>query len=221
MAVADHRADWRVLLLGDWHPWLRDPVDLLRLLFICGMIVFAALGRSSAIGLAVASVVLVIARIVKLPRPYDLALVLAMVLISYGTAFDLYARVPHYDKIVHGIWPFLWAPVIYIVLVRLQVLPELREAREHHHRIGIFLVTLALGLAIGAEYEIIEWAIDTLFGWHLVHGERDTVTDLMADTVGSAAGGIFLVVWSVVGWGTVRRLPARQLERRPRPRSAR
>jgi hypothetical protein len=204
--------DWREALLGDWHPLVRDPVDVLKLLFVAGTIAFAAMGRSTAIGLAAASAVLVVAHFVNLPRPYDLALVGAMALIAYGTAFDLYQRIPHYDKAVHGLSPFLWAPVVYILLVRLDVLPELSDPHERHHRIGIFLVTFALGLAIGALYEIAEWTMDALLGSRLVHGEQDTVTDLIADGIGSATGGALLVVWSVFGWGTVRRLPGDRLD---------
>ena len=34
----------RRLLLGDWGPWIRDPIDLLRLSFLVGIVVFAVVG---------------------------------------------------------------------------------------------------------------------------------------------------------------------------------
>ena len=106
----------RRLLLGDWNRWIRDPIDVGRLIFAGGTLAFAAMGRSTAIGLAVASGVLLLARYVNLPRPYDLSLLLAMTLIAWGTALNLYGDWKHYDKLVHGISPALWSPVIYIVL---------------------------------------------------------------------------------------------------------
>jgi hypothetical protein len=200
--------DTRRLLLGDWNRFVRDPIDVLRIAFIGGTVVYWALGRSTAIGLTAASIVLVIARVVDLPRPYDLMLLGAMVLIAGGTAFDLYGRIGWYDKLVHGLSPFMWAPALYIVCVRLEVLPNLGQSRAAHHLIGMFLVTLALGAAVGAGYEICEWALDGFFPhWHLVKGERDTATDLIADFIGAALGGLSLVVWSLWGWGTVRRRP--------------
>jgi hypothetical protein len=196
------------LLLGDWNRWIRDPIDLLRLCFIGTTIALALLGRSTAVGLGAASLVLVIARFTNLPRPFDLALVGAMALIGFGTAFDLYGRITHYDKFVHGLSPMMWAPVLYIVCVRLEVLPDLGKSRATHHLVGMFLVTLALGVAVGAGYEICEWSLDSFFPhWHLVKGERDTATDLIADFVGAGLGGIALVIWNLWGWGTLRRVP--------------
>jgi hypothetical protein len=204
--------DLRRAVYGDWSRWIRDPIDVLKLVFVGGTIAFALLGRSTAVGLVAASTVLVIARFVDLPRPYDLALVVAMTMISWGTAFDLYGRIPHYDKFVHGLSPFLWSPVLYIVLVRLEVLPDLGHSKEAHHLFGMFLVTLALGLAVGAGYEIAEWTLDLVFPhWHLVKGETDTATDLIADAAGAAAGGLTLVAWDTWGWGTVRRRPRSQV----------
>lgn len=196
------------LIWGDWNPWIRDPIDVLRLCFIGATIAYAALGRSTAIGLTAASLVLILARLIKLPRLYDLMLMLGMVLIAFGTALDLYGRWNHYDKLVHGLSPLMWSPALYILLVRLEVLPDLGKSRAAHHLFGMFLVTLALGAAVGAGYEICEWTLDGFFpGWHLVKGETDTATDLIADFGGAALGGLSLVAWNVWGWGTVRRIP--------------
>lgn len=200
--------DERRLLLGDWGRWIRDPIDLLRLCFIAGALVYVVLGRSTAIELVAASIVLVIARFLNLPRPYDLTLMLALVLIAFGSALDLYSRITYYDKVVHGVSPALWAPVLYILCVRLEVLPDLGHSRTAHTFIGIFLVTLALGAAVGAAYEICEWTLDGIFPhWHLVKSERDTATDLIADFVGATLGGLSLVCWNMWGSGTVRRVP--------------
>lgn len=203
--------DGERLLLGDWSRWIRDPIDVLKLCFIGGTIAYGAMGRSTAVGLSAASIVLIIAHFAKLPRLYDLMLMLAMVLIAFGTALNLYGRIHHYDKFVHGLSPLMWSPVLYIVLVRLEILPDLGKSRAAHHLFGMFLVTLALGAAVGAGYEICEWSVDKIFGWHLVKGERDTVTDLMADFVGAALGGLSLVAWNVWGWGTVRRIPGERV----------
>src|SRR5947209_1906066 len=153
----------RRLLLGDWNRWVRDPIDVLRICFIAATIAYWALGRSTAVGLTAASIVLVIARIINLPRLYDLMLLLAMVLIAFGTALNLYGRISHYDKVVHGLSPLMWAPALYIVCVRLEILPDLGKSRAAHHLVGIFLVTLSFGVAVGAGYEVVEWTLDGIF----------------------------------------------------------
>jgi hypothetical protein len=49
------------------------------------------------------------------------------------------------------------------VCVRLEVLRDLGRSRATHHLVGMFLVTFALGAAVGAGYEICEWALGGLF----------------------------------------------------------
>lgn len=202
------------LLLGDWNRVIRDPVDVLRLAFVVGTVVFAAMGRSTAIGLAFASAFLILAHVAGLPRPFDYGLVVAMGLIAWGTALNLYGSWAYYDKLVHGAGTIFWAPVLYIALARIEALPAIDEMERGHRWLGLFVVTLALGMAVGAGYEIVEWTSDHLAGTHFVKGETDTATDLIADSAGAALGGLGIVLWSVVGWGTTRRLPGATARRR-------
>jgi hypothetical protein len=62
-------------------------------------------------------------------------------------------------------------------------------------------------LLVGGVWEIFEWGSDELFGSNLSMGNDDTVGDLIADTLGSIAGGLLLVAWTKYGWGSVRRVP--------------
>jgi hypothetical protein len=205
---------WSKLLLGDWTRWIRDPLDVIRLTFLTGAVVLAVIGRSTAISLSIAAMVVIVTRFVNLPRVYDLAVLVGTGLIAWGTAFNLYGRFHHYDKVVHFLAPGCYAPVLYIIGIRLSMLPDLKDSRERHLRIGIFFVTLALGMAISAGYEICEFAIDRFLGGHLKIGEADTAGDLLAGTIGSAIGGALLVLWSVSGFETVRRLPPTAARRR-------
>jgi uncharacterized membrane protein YjdF len=86
---------------------------------------------------------------------------------------------------------------------------DLRDVRKPHARTGVFIVALALGMAIGAGYEIVEWTLDATLDTGLQQSKQDTGVDLVADTAGAAAAGALLVVWSRFGWGTIRRTPAR------------
>ena len=200
--------DRRRLLYGDWSWLVRDGLDVLRLAFFAGTVVFAVQGRSTAVALTAASAVLLIGRIIDLPRWFDFGLTVAMTLIAYGTALSLYGGWFYYDKIVHGLSPVGYVPVLYIVLVRLGVVPDPgRAIREHRAaRIsGIFIVTLAVGIAVGGIYESIEWFEDKFLGGHFVGGLWDTETDLLCDEGGSLVGAFFLTLWALRGW-TSRRI---------------
>jgi hypothetical protein len=77
----------RRLLLGDVHPWLRDPIDLLRYLLVVGAVVFAAAGDGrGAVLLGLAGAAAWLVRLPLLPRVYDLGVVLAVTLQAWGEA---------------------------------------------------------------------------------------------------------------------------------------
>jgi uncharacterized membrane protein HdeD (DUF308 family) len=207
---AQPQAEWdrRRLLYGDWTWLVRDGLDVLRFAFIAGTIVFAVEGRSTAVALTAGSAVLLLARVIDMPRWFDFGLIVAMTLIAYGTALSLYGGWFYYDKIVHGLSPIGYVPVLYIVLVRLGVVPDpgqaIRERRVARIS-GIFIVTLAVGIAVGGVYESIEWFEDKFLGGHFVGGLWDTETDLLCDEGGSLVGATFLTVWALRGW-TSRRI---------------
>src|SRR5262249_13847446 len=125
--------NWNRIVYGDWTWFVRDSLDVLRLAFVGGAIVFAVQGRSDTVALVAASTVLLIARVINLPRWFDFGLTVAMTLIAWGTALSLYGHWFYYDKVVHSLSPVAYAPVLYIVLVRLGVVPDpgvaIRERR--------------------------------------------------------------------------------------------
>ena len=80
--------------------------------------------------------------------------------------------------------------------MRLGVVPDPGEAIRERRvaRIsGIFIVTLAVGMAVGAGYENVEWIEDKfgILGGHFVKGLWDTETDLLCDD-GRLAGRRYL-----------------------------
>lgn len=197
----------RELLLGDWSGWLRDPIDLLRLSYVVGVPVVWLARGDFPLNLAVSAVAVVAVRFLLLPRVYDLAFCLALGLTGWGDALGLYERIGFYDVVVHTLASFFLAPVFYILLARAEVLPDLKDVKTAHHYVGVFVVTVALGLAIGAVWEMAEFTSDHFLGTNLARSERDTATDLMVDGISALGGGALLVVWARYGWGSVRRVP--------------
>src|SRR5919109_1726599 len=197
----------RTLVLGDWSGPVRDPIDLLRIGYVVGIPVVATLRHDFPLNLTVSAASVIAARFLLLPRLYDLAFCLGFGLTGWGDALGLYEKIGFYDLIVHSLASFFFAPVLYILLARAEVLADLRQVTTPHHYVGIFVVTLALGLAVGAVWEMAEYTSDHFFGTDLAKSERDTATDLMVDGLGALAGGALLVVWARYGWGSVRRVP--------------
>ena len=198
----------RRVVLGDWKGPVRDPLGLLRLVFLAGIVLFIVMGDAKGVGnLVVASVAVLLARAAQLPRLYDLAVIVAMAFTGWGEALGLYDAISWYDNVVHFVVPLLTSQVLYLCLARLEVLPDLREETLPRHHLGIFVVTFALGVAVGGLWEIFEYASDSLFGSELQLGNADTVGDLIADSLGSLCGALLLVAWTRFGWGSVKRVP--------------
>jgi hypothetical protein len=198
----------RGLVMGDWSRWIRDPIDVLRLLLLVGAAAFAIAGDpDGALLLGGAGAVAWLVRPVLLPRVYDLALVLALTLQAWGEALGLYDSVTWFDNVVHFTLPFFAAPTLYIVLARLDVVPDPRDDTTGRHYAGIGIIAFALGVALGGLWEIVEWSSDNTVGSSLQLGNDDTIGDLIADSLGALCGAALLVCWARWGWGSVRRIP--------------
>ena len=187
---------------------LRDPLDWLRLAFVAGLVVTALTGTAEAVAnMAVATVVVVLARPARLPVPYDLAVLVAMAFTGFGEALGLYDSVSWYDNVVHFVVPMLSSQVLYLCLARLEFVPHPRSDVVRRDELGMFVVCFALGAAVGAVWEIWEFFSDGVLGSQLQTGNDDTVGDLIADTLGSLTGAGLLVAWSELGPGTIERAP--------------
>jgi hypothetical protein len=198
----------RTVLLGDWNRWIRDPIDLVRVLLLAAAAGFLLGGDTSgATLLAGAGALAWLVRPLQLPRVYDACLIGALTLQAGGEALGAYDAIPWFDVVAHFSLPFFLAPTLYIALARADVVPDPKDETELRHYVGIFVVTFALGVALGGVWEIWEWVSDHTLGSSLQLGLDDTVGDLVADTSGSLCGAVLLVCWARYGWGSVRRIP--------------
>jgi uncharacterized membrane protein YjdF len=204
---------WQKIFLGDWSQLVRDPLDVARIVFIAATIVWGLSGGPVTVVVA-ASVVLLLARIVSLPRFYDFSLIVVMILLAWGEVLGVYDSLSFYDNIVHFSVPLLVTGMIYLLMVRLGVLPELSDLKQVHQKFGFFLTVLMMGMAIGAGWEIVEWTLDSTTGSHLVISTTDTATDLIWDTMGATGSAIILVLWSL-GGHSLKRRPGAALANKP------
>jgi hypothetical protein len=209
--VAGVKRGWELVFLRDWHPVLRDPLDLVRLSFVVGAVVFAILGDwDAAVRLFLPGVAVCAVRAIDVPRPVDWVFCAAMVFQGWGNALHLFSRFWWYDNSVHITLPMSLAPILYIGFARLDVVPDPSErVKTNMELFGMALITMCLGVTAASFYEIYEWVVDHWFGQHLFIGETDTVTDLADGFLGAAIGGLFLALWAVTEY-TSRREPWRR-----------
>ena len=202
------------LLYGDWGPVIRDPLDLIRLaLVVAAAVTLLRRGiDGGSVTLAVCAAAGVAVRPLLLPRLYDLMVLLALAVQGITEASGAYDSVAWIDRVVHFVVPLLGSGVLYVALARLDVLPDPRDDTGPRHLLGIAIVTFALGAALGAVWELVEWFSDGVFGSALQESNDDTVGDLAMDSLGALGGALMLLAWTLVGWGSVRRVPGTHRE---------
>src|SRR6188472_2053262 len=200
-----------LVFLRDWHPVLRDPLDLFRLSFPIGALIYALMGNwDAAVRLAAPGVAVFLVRAIDVPRPIDWVFSIAMFFQGWGNALHLFSEFWWYDNLVHITLPMSLAPILYICFARLDVVPDPSE-RVHSNAalLGMALITACLGVTAASFYEIYEWVVDNWFGQNLFIGETDTITDLADGFLGAGIGGLFLAAWAATRY-TSRREPWRR-----------
>jgi hypothetical protein len=198
------------IFVGDWHPYLRDPLDIFRLTFPVGAIVFLIQGDGDAfVRLLLPGILVLVIRALDLPRPIDWVFCIAMFFQGWGNALHLFSEFWWYDNTVHITLPMSLAPILYIGFSRIDVVPDPAErVGGRIEALGMALIAGCIGVTCASGYEIYEWVVDNWFGQHLFIGETDTITDLADGFLGAAIGGLFLAAWAEFRY-TSRRFPRR------------
>ena len=136
-------------------------------------------------------------RFVGVPPPWQLGFSLALAVEAVGSA-AAFNTIGGWDTVAHLVLPFLSGPFLYGALERVGLRTDAGVAGT---TIAAGLVTFTGVLAIGALWELIEWAADTWFATQFAKSYSDTVTDLLHDGIAAVASGLVvahrsrLVTW--------------------------
>lgn len=108
-----------------------------------------------------------------------------------GTANHFYARFWWWDKMLHGFSGIIFANLGYLFAVFLQ--SSEKKISSGLNRILVALFSFCFSIASGAVWEIYEFSMDQIFGTlYQGIGINDTMTDIIADTLGALLFAIFL-----------------------------
>jgi len=196
------------VLVTDWTPLVRDLADVARLSLLGGTLLAAAAGDwEHSARFAVSFVVAVAVRRIDPPRLFDLAFMAAMTFQAWGHALGGSAT-PGYRTITHAVVSLTLAPMLYLLVVRLRVLPELEDETRLHQRAAIAIVGFALGFCAGVLFELYLYLVDHAFGTQLGPPYSALIGRLAVDAGGALGGAALLVAWDSFGWGSRRRLAA-------------
>jgi hypothetical protein len=172
-------------------------LEVLRLAFVVWACVELARGRTGdAVALLITFVVLHVPLALRLPYVFDVAFLVVWTLQELGQVAGFWTRFPWWDTLVHGAMPAVLAPTAFVLLVRLDVLPNLYERPGPRATIGAVMVVFLIAAGFGSVYEIYEWFSDLHFGTHYQPDNFDTMTDITMNDIGGLVGGIGLAFWA-------------------------
>ena len=169
---------------------LTHLADVVRIGIVFGSAAFLAADDGSAALKALLVMPAALApRLVRVHPVLDLVFVLALAAESIGRDVVGYYRG---DAVSHIVLPLLSGLVLCAGLVRIGVLTPRPAARP---LLGVAIVTAAAVLALGALWELVEWAVDVAFGTDYSQGYRDTIGDLLNDAIAAAGSGLLVALW--------------------------
>lgn len=175
--------------------------DLVRVSLVAGAIVAVAIGQpTQAFRFVVVLLVTLGARWLRVPRPFALALTVALAVETWGRLFGVYQAWDPFDEVIHLVVMGCVAPLVYLLLARMDLVPQLRELDGLSQRVALPMLAGMIGLAIGAIWEVYEWFVVTYLDADVITAYGDAMTDLVVDFLGAILGGVLLIIWAHQRW---------------------
>lgn len=168
--------------------------DVLRCLGVFGVIlalVFFDLTDAGILAFALPG--LVAPRFLAFPAAADITISVTLLIAAWSNVFDLYTRIPSWDLLVHFFCTAVLAAALYVLLLRSKTVAD-PGVSLLAARVGV-LLTAALGLALSAVWEMVEWLGFIFITPDISVTYTDTIGDMAAGGIGSAVAGVVVVLY--------------------------
>jgi hypothetical protein len=193
-------------VFGDWSRLVRDANDVARLSLLVGLAISLSDGNWDRVArFAVTFVASAAVRRLRPPRLFEVLFNAALMSQAWGDFSGAFATVPGYDDWTNFVVPLGCTPILYVMLVRAGVFPELADQPRVHRHVAVFIAALCLGFCTGIYYELYVWLANRYLGGEIAVGWDGLTRRLTLGWLGSAAGAAMLLAWDAYGWGTRRR----------------
>lgn len=155
---------------------------------------FAVSSTEGALRFTVVFFILLAPRLLHVPGSVDAAFAVALLVAAWAGALGWYEAAWWVDVVVHFITTGVSAGATYFMLDHLGVLASTDWPGAQRQRSRLVLLVVALGLAIGALWELYEWVGRNWLGNTSINvGYDDTILDLTMDGLGSFTVGLVLL----------------------------
>jgi hypothetical protein len=163
--------------------------DALRVIGLLSVVAAAIWWEPTDAGiLALALPALLVPRFVGVRSSFDIVYCLTVLVAAWSNVLDLYRTVAAWDLLLHVVCTGVIAAMLYFVFSRFGIVPAPGSA-PFRPRMAIAMVP-ALGLAVSALWEMIEWLGYTFVSDEIFVAYGDTIADMAVGGLGAVAAGI-------------------------------
>jgi hypothetical protein len=162
--------------------------DALRALGVIGIVVAGiGWGPVEGAGLAFVAVGMFLPRLLDVRPSVDIFFGIVVLMAVWSSVLDIYPTTRWWDIPMHFLTGGLCAALCYIVLVRLGIVAD--SSALPRPVSAAVVTTTALGISLGALWEIYEWFVYAYGNGQIYVGYIDTIGDLFWDGAGALAAG--------------------------------
>jgi hypothetical protein len=163
--------------------------DALRVLGLVGVVVAAVFfGATDAGVLAFVLPGLLLPRFLGVRAAFDIVYCALLLIAGWSNVLDLYTSIAWWDVVVHLTCTAVIAAMLYLLLARLGIVSDPGDTRFSASTAVV--LTAALGLAVSALWEMVEWVGHAFISADIFVQYDDTISDLAMGGLGSVIAGV-------------------------------
>ena len=142
---------------------------------------------------------LLVTRAIGIPRPFDAAFGLLMLVTGWASALGWYFEHRWIDIPIHFALTGATAAVLYVAAARFDLLPKPDPPARHKRTVAVILLVVLLGATTSLVWEIYEWLAETYLQSRILVGYQDTIGDMTNGLLGSLVAGVLMAAWQRSG----------------------
>ncbi|HYI34878.1 MAG TPA: hypothetical protein VEX88_15575 [Glaciibacter sp.] len=165
--------------------------DVLRVLaLICIVIAGLGWGPIGAATMALAAGGTLVPRVVGVRPSFDIAFAVVLLVAAWSSVLQIYESTPWWDLPVHFLANGLCAALCYIAFAQLGIVSD--GALLPRPVVSTVVMVVAIGLALGVIWEILEWFGHTFIDEKIFVSYVDTIGDLVWGGAGAVLAGYLM-----------------------------
>ena len=127
-------------------------------------------------------------KLVTLPAPFILLILLAVSLHAFGVLYFSYDELYYYDNITHSLSSAVVTVCVFLTMLCYHVMSGKVDFAGKTLAVAVAMIMVGFSVY----WELLEYAVDTISGINMQYSPLDTVRDMICNTAASAAASALM-----------------------------